>query len=184
MAPSCRSFEELRIQAATRGQSQLAADVLDAASARLEGMGLTPWHRPFPIERLLPPDTGAVCFLAWDGIAAVGTFTLQRRDPIFWPAAVEAIGGLQAWGADGTRPVYLHRFATKSGYPGLGAVMLARAEETAHGWGATCLRLDCNASNPWIRRYYEDHGFHHVGEARPFDWLASLYEKQLGPGRP
>jgi GNAT superfamily N-acetyltransferase len=174
----------VRVVPASAEQLALAAAVLEDASLRLRDMGWEQWPVPFPVDELLFPDTAAICYLAWDADVAAGTFTLQRRDPLFWPEAGEAVGGLHAWGADGTRPVYLHRFATKTGYPGLGRLMLGRAEAIARGWGATCLRLDCVAADVRIRRYYEDAGFEYRGDIQPphLDFPASRYEKRLEKG--
>jgi GNAT superfamily N-acetyltransferase len=171
----------IRVAPAVAAELVLAAEILDDASARLEAMGLAQWPRPFPAGQLIFPGSGATCYLAWDGDRAAGTFTLQLRDAVFWPYAVEAAGSLDAWGSDGTRPVYVHRFATRSGYRGLGRLMLDRAESMARELGANCLRLDCVAANRRIRRYYEDAGFEHRGDIQPahLDFPASRYEKAL-----
>jgi GNAT superfamily N-acetyltransferase len=181
VAPSSRSLDLIRILPAVSDQLRLVAAVLEDASERLREMGWEQWPVPFPVDKVLFPDSGAVCYLAWDGDLAAGTFTLQRRDPVFWPAAVEATGGISAWGADGTRPVYLHRFATRTGYRGLGGLMLGEAETIALDWGANIMRLDCVAADARIRRYYEDAGFEYRGDIQPahLTFPASRYEKRL-----
>jgi GNAT superfamily N-acetyltransferase len=181
MATVDRSLERIRISEASQDQLVLVAGVLDAAAVRLREMGYRQWPTPFPVDEVIFPGSGAIPYLAWDGDVAAGTFTLQRRDPAFWPEAVEASGGLGAWGSDGTRPIYLHRFATRSGYRGLGAIMLRRAEAAALGWGANLMRLDCVSSDARIRRYYEDAGFEFRGDIQPahLDFPASRYEKRL-----
>ena len=182
MGPVVGNYPRVRIAAAAPEHLALAAAVLDEASGRVAAMGWRQWPIPFPVDSVIFPETAAVCFLAWDRATAVGTFTLQRRDPTFWPEAVEAVGGLAAWGEDGTRPAYLHRFATRNGYRGLGGVVLREAERIASSWDANLMRLDCMAANPKIRRYYEDAGYEYRGDIQPphLDFPASRYEKRLG----
>ena len=185
--------DRIRIAEARPDELALVADVLDSASRRLLEMGIRQWPIPFPVERVVFPDAAATVFLAWDDeaaasaeravarSAAVGTFTLQRRDVAFWPEAVEARDGLEAWGSNGTRPIYLHRFATRTGYRGLGLRMVAEAESIARGWGANLMRLDCVSSDAKIRAYYEALGFEFRGDIQPahLTFPAARYEKAL-----
>jgi len=171
----------IRILPAAPDQLALVAEVLDDASRRLLALGISQWPIPFPVDKVIFPGTGATVYLAWDGDVAAGTFTLQRRDPAFWPDMGEAAGGLEAWGRDGTRPVYLHRFATRSGYRGLGTLMYSEAEAIARGWGANVMRLDCVASDAKIRAYYEAFGYESRGDITPphLTFPAARYEKPL-----
>ncbi len=175
-------YGHIRIASATPEQLPTAAAVLDEVSAWLEAQGHGQWPVPFPTERLLPPETGAICYLAWDGATAVATYTLQRRDPIFWPGEdLEAEQKDEPGTASSSRSVYIHRLAVRRGYRGLGRALLAEIERTARSWGATCLRLDCMAGNARIKGYYEDAGFEYRGDVAVLHltWLASLYEKPL-----
>ena len=113
------------------------------------------------------------CYIAWDGAAPVGTFTLQWTDPAFW-------GERPDEGPDRAR--YLHRLAVRRSYKGLGRALVDLAEELTRRSGATCLRLDCLATDPGIRAYYEAAGFEYRGDVdviRREPWRASLYEKQM-----
>jgi ribosomal protein S18 acetylase RimI-like enzyme len=65
--------------------------------------------------------------------------------------------------------------------PGLGAALLAWAEEQVAARGRRLLRLDCVEGNGRLRRYYRERGFTEVGR-RDFDgaWLpAVLFEKAV-----
>jgi GNAT superfamily N-acetyltransferase len=173
--------ERIRILPAAPDQLAVVAAVLDDASRRLLSMGIAQWPIPFPVDRVVFPGAGAAVYLAWDGDVAAGTFTLQRRDAAFWPEMPEAAGGLEAWGSDGARPVYLHRFATRTGYRGLGAWMVREAEAIGRGWGANVMRLDCVASDAKIRAYYESFGYEYRGDITPphLTFPAARYEKPL-----
>ena len=182
MTAQDRFIDRIRIGMAGSNELQIVAGVLDDASQRLLEMGIEQWPLPFPADRVLFPGSGATAYLAWDGAVAAGTFTLQRRDAVFWPEAVEAVGGPEAWGSDGTRPVYVHRFATRTGYRGLGARMLGEAESIAREWGANLMRLDCVSSDAKIRAYYEGFGYEFRGDIQPahLTFPAARYEKRLG----
>ncbi len=186
-------LDRIRIATAADDELQIVAGVLDDASRRLLEMGIRQWPIPFPADKVIFPGAGATVYLAWDDAdaagggpdgaraVAAGTFTLQRRDAVFWPEAVEAVGGLDGWGSDGTRPVYVHRFATRTGYRGLGALLYREAESIARGWGANLMRLDCVSSDTKIRAYYEALGFEFRGDIQPdhLTFPAARYEKAL-----
>ena len=97
-----------------------------------------------------------------------GTITLQQSDEVFW-------------GQMPPDTIYIHRFAVKRDYSGkrIGARVLEWAEQFARSEGKNFLRLDCLATNPEIRRYYEKAGFVYVRDVPRFRWMASLYEKRL-----
>jgi GNAT superfamily N-acetyltransferase len=171
----------IRITAADMDRLQIVADILDDASRRLLEVGIAQWPLPFPADQVVFPGGGATVYLAWDDEVAAGTFTLQRRDAAYWPEMVEAVSGLEAWGSDGTRPMYLHRLATRAGYRGLGALMVREAERLSRASGANLMRLDCLASSPRIRAYYEAFGYEYRGDIQPphLTFPAAKYEKAL-----
>ena len=163
-----------RVRVAAAGPRELAivAGILDEASAWLEARGYPQWPRPFPVEFLEADPANRIVYLALDGSTPAGTFTLQRTDRAFW-------GDLPA-----ERPghaLYLHRLAVRRANRGLGRALVDLAAVIALSSGASCLRLDCMADNPRIRRYYEELGFEHRGDTDvPFlTWRASLYERRL-----
>lgn len=154
-------------------EMHLVAGILDEAAGWLESRGLPAWPRPFPVDWIQAGISLGTCYLAWDGPTPVGTFTLQRTDPAFW-------GERRDEPAD--YALYLHRFAVLRSHRGLGRVLLEFAQGLTQRSGASCLRLDCVAANPGIRRYYEAAGFKHRGDidvTRGGPWTASLYEKPL-----
>lgn len=100
------------------------------------------------------------------------------------------VGGLrllptdeEVWQADHVVAAYVHGLTIDRRFAGcgLGARLLAWAQEQAVAAGAPLLRLDCVESNPGLRAYYARLGFREVGR-RDFDgpWLAAtLLEKRL-----
>lgn len=164
-----------RVRVAEAGPDELAiaAEILDEVSAWLDSLGLAQWPRPFPVPLLEVDRAKGIIYLAWDGIEPVGTFALHRTDTTFW-------GGLPA-----ERPghaIYVHKLAVRRGNRGLGRALVDLAVAIGTAAGASCLRLDCMAGNPKIRRYYEELGFEHRGDidVPALTWRASLYERRLG----
>ena len=165
----------IRVTTVGTGEVELVTAILDEAALWLDSRGLPGWPRPFPVDWIQAGISVGTCYLAWDGPMPVGTFTLQRTDPTFW--------GIRA-DEPPNYAQYLHRLAIRRSHEGLGRALLDLAQRLARRSGAVCLRLDCVAANPGIRRYYEAAGFEHRGDIdvmRGGSWRASLYEKRLVP---
>ncbi|MFE4517907.1 GNAT family N-acetyltransferase [Kitasatospora sp. NPDC056783] len=153
--------------------------VLDEAAAWLGAKGVRQWPASFDaawVEGAIA--RGETWLVDIDGEPA-GTFTLDWADPKW-----EEIGGTAG---------YVHRLAVRRRVPGLGAMILDRALETARERGVEALRLDCVRHNERLRAYYEGRGFVHRGDVpvdgppgerseddRPAVWL-SRYELALPP---
>jgi protein-tyrosine phosphatase len=95
----------------------------------------------------------------------VATLALKWNDPTFW----------------GDRPAdagYVHALAVRRAHAGsgLGARLLAWAEEQVAAAGREYLRLDCRAENDELRRYYERQGFAPRGEVSVDEFTSALYE--------
>ena len=163
----------IRLAAASKEELASVAEILDEASAWLEARGFPQWPRPFPVALLETDLANGIAYLAWDGSTPVGTFALHRTDPTFWgELPAEPPGHAQ----------YLHKLAVRRRNRGLGRALVDLAVVIARASGASCLRLDCIADNPGLRRYYEDQGFEHRGDLHVPALIGrtSLYEKRLG----
>lgn len=102
-------------------------------------------------------------------------------------------GAWELWWADplawGERPAdagYIHRLMVdrSTAPPGAGRLLLAAAEHRIAQLGLLYSRLDCVASNPRLRTYYESAGYTHVGDGVQQDRDGNTYpvlllEKQL-----
>jgi GNAT superfamily N-acetyltransferase len=105
-------------------------------------------------------------YLVWQGDTAVATFSLLEQDPMFWPNA-------------GDDALYLHRFAVRRSAAGIGRHAVAWCFEEARRRERSCVRLDCLADNPGIRRYYERFGFVVIEERMINGTHYALYEVRL-----
>ncbi|MEU6141624.1 tyrosine-protein phosphatase [Streptomyces sp. NPDC047081] len=92
-----------------------------------------------------------------------------------------------AWGPRPADAGYIHRLMTTphTAPPGTGRRMLTEAESRIAATGRPFARLDCLASNPRLRTYYESAGYKAVGEQRAKNdgagspYAVTLLEKRL-----
>ena len=153
-------------------------DILNETAQWLTSRGINQWVDGFPRELIAADISRGEVYLARRERRAVGTFTLQWSDELFWPAATRAAG-------------YLHRIAVRREARGLGVELLKRAERVTAASGRKLLRLDCFAANDALCAYYERAGFARRGDievdgrADPTvpesnrRFLARQYEKSL-----
>jgi GNAT superfamily N-acetyltransferase len=165
----------IRIRPATNDELETAVDVLEDAIAWASERGLRSWNGGvfraedgWGRQRLREAlDAGALFLVERDG-EVVATLSLLPDDELFWPGAPPVA-------------LYLHRFAVRRSATGtgVGAAALVWCEEETRRRGRRFLRLDCHATDPGIRRYYEQAGFEHRGDAVANDTELSLYEKDV-----
>lgn len=154
-------------------------DRLEEVASWLEGRGIVQWRSGFFREATAyfaaGIERGEVYLAFLDGEFA-GTLRLLSSDPLVWPDA----------DADA---IYVHSLAVFRAWSGrqLGRRLLAWAETQAFGKRKGHLRLDCIASNPFLRRYYEENGFESRGERDVTfpqgTYHLARYEKPLARGR-
>ena len=92
-----------------------------------------------------------------------------------------------AWGPRPADAGYVHRLMTvpHTSPPGTGRHLLTHAESRITAQGRPYARLDCLASNPRLRAYYESAGYRAVGEQQAKDggtgspYTVTLLEKRL-----
>jgi GNAT superfamily N-acetyltransferase len=140
---------DLVVRRATPDDRRTVLAVLDEAAAWLAARGVVQWPARFRPEWIEPGLGSGEVWLAERAGVAVGTFTLQWSDPL-WP--------------DDGRAGYVHRLAVRRSAGGSGRWLLDRAADSAREHGRDLLRLDCDAGNPALRRYYESAGFRHSGD--------------------
>jgi protein-tyrosine phosphatase len=93
-----------------------------------------------------------------------------------------------AWGPRPADAGYIHRLMTTPHLspPGTGRALLTHAESRITAAGLPHARLDCLATNPRLRTYYESAGYTVVGEQPAKDgglgspYAVTLLEKHLG----
>lgn len=147
--------------------------------------GAARWMQRQRIDQWQPGQKGADHFLlrlkegeVWlagtGGDAPVGAWELWWDDE-------------PAWGPQPPVAGYVHRLMTDraTAPPGLGRAMLAHAEHRIATTGRTLSRLDCVATNPRLRAYYESAGYTVTGEqplkdgGRGSRYAVTLLEKRL-----
>jgi ribosomal protein S18 acetylase RimI-like enzyme len=122
-------------------------DVLNQAARWLASRGINQWRvNGFPRELIAGSISRGEVYVARHDRRAVGTFTLQWSDELFWPGASEAAG-------------YIHRIAVRREARSLGTVLLKFAERITAATGRKLLRLDCFSGNSALCGYYERAGF-------------------------
>jgi Acetyltransferase (GNAT) family len=122
-------------------------DVLSEAARWLASRGINQWRVDgFPRELIAGGISRGEVYVANHDRRAVGTFTLQWSDELFWPGASGAAG-------------YIHRIAIRRGARGLGIELIKFAERVTAATGRKLLRLDCFSGNSALCSYYERAGF-------------------------
>ena len=121
--------------------------VLNEAARWLASRGINQWPTDgFPRELIAGDIARSEVYIARRERRAVGTFTLQWNDELFWPGANEAAG-------------YIHRIAVRRDARGLGTELIKFAERATAATGRKILRLDCFSGNEALCAYYERAGF-------------------------
>jgi GNAT superfamily N-acetyltransferase len=178
-APIATVIGVVEIRPATAADLDDVLDVLNEAARWLASRGINQWPIDgFPRDLIAADLSRAQVYIARRDRRAVGTFTLQWSDEIFWPGAVGEAG-------------YVHRIAVRRDSRGLGVELLKTAERATIAAGRKLLRLDCYAGNDTLCAYYEQAGFVRRAEievdgradatvpASNVRFLARQYEKSL-----
>jgi len=127
-------------------------DVLNEAARWLASRGINQWRVDgFPRDLIIGDISRGEVYVARCEHRAVGTFTLQWSDELFWPGASGAAG-------------YIHRIAVRRDVRGSGLELLKFAERITADTGRKLLRLDCFAGNAALCSYYERAGFVRVAD--------------------
>lgn len=162
-----------------RGGREHSADILKLlreAAGWMESKGINQWTPgQFSIRDVEDYLSSREVYLAMEGAALAGMFTLQFSD-------------IQYWGDRNDESyAYLHRLAVAKSHRGmgLGGQMIRFALRRAEERGCAGLRLDTVAHNIKLNRYYQSLGFHYmgtrdVGAGR----LVNLYEYEAETGDP
>lgn len=126
---------------------------------------------PFGIEEVTSIIKADDTFIASiDGVPA-GSLQLIDSDPTVWG---EHVGSDQ-------QGLYIHRFATATAFrgTGVGKRMIDWACQKVIDAERVQLRLDCNASNPRLREYYEKQSFWCIGETALGAYTAALHQRRV-----
>lgn len=165
----------LAIVRATSDDYDSVMAILREAADWLSARGAPPWNHWYAdvgVRILRDRIEHHEVYLARRDGVAVGTLTIQWSDPDQWGER----------GLDG-RAGYIHGLAiTRSvGGMGIGERLLQWAVERIIGQGRQVARLDAQASNAPLCRYYEQRGFRRLETATLFGgmYTAQLFEREL-----
>jgi GNAT superfamily N-acetyltransferase len=166
---------EPTIRQAAPADAEAVVETLHEAARWLESGGRAMWK----VDELDPArtaeDVGAGLFvLAEHAGDPAGVMKFQLEDPVFWP---EVRPGDAA---------YVHRLAVRRRYAGTGVSknLLGWALERTRAIGRRYLRLDCEASRPRLRSFYESFGFRYHSDRHVGPYHVSRFEFDVAGGGP
>ena len=162
----------LRLRPAVSSELADVRSILNEATLWLRAHGIQQWLVPYPEQQIAAEIARGEVSVGVVDDAFVGTLTLLDADAL-WANQPDC------------RARYLHRFAVRRSYRGIGARMIDEACTQLAAQGIQRLRLDCEATNTALRSYYERLGFEHRGDVgHQFSsaafYHASLYERLIG----
>ncbi|WP_053752617.1 GNAT family N-acetyltransferase [Streptomyces sp. MMG1533] len=175
LEPPPTTTPNLTYRKATPDDASLLVRLRDTAALWQLARGITQWQ-PGEKDELhfrTRMQEGEV-WLAYADETPAGAWELWWTDPA-------------AWGPRPPDAGYIHRLMTTphTSPPGTGRHLLAEAESRITATGRPYARLDCLASNPRLRAYYESAGYTVVGEQTAKDggsgspYAVTLLEKRL-----
>jgi ribosomal protein S18 acetylase RimI-like enzyme len=113
-------------------------------------------------------DNSEFYFIENENKESVGMFRIMYSDITYWGVQEKQAG-------------YLHSLVVLKKFEGyhIGSKVFDYVETTLKGQNIFLLRLDCNASNAFLCKYYENLGFKKSGTIQMRHALNQLYEKQI-----
>ncbi|MFE9443375.1 GNAT family N-acetyltransferase [Streptomyces sp. NPDC006602] len=175
LEPPPTTHPTLTYRKATPADAKLLVRLRDTAALWQLARGIRQWQPGEKDETHFRTrmEEGEV-WLAYADQSPAGAWELWWTDPA-------------AWGPGPPDAGYIHRLMATphTAPPGTGRRMLAEAESRITATGRPYARLDCLASNPRLRAYYESAGYTVVGEQRAKEgglgspYAVVLLEKRL-----
>jgi GNAT superfamily N-acetyltransferase len=147
----------------------LVMAILTEATAWLATKGIDQWPSPPNIHwqrRMAAAIERGEVYIAGTADQQLAIVRLTWSDP-YWPNDDEA--------------GYVHSMALRDSAhgQGIGGAILEWAAAQTRQNGRWRLRLDCQADNERLRRYYEAYGFKYQGQISDRDYVAALYERAV-----
>ena len=158
------------IRRASIADADRVSEILTAAAKWLEDEGMPQWKGDELHPQHTRTDIEAELFYVAerDGVIA-GVVKFQLEDQLFWP-------DLPAGEA-----AFVHRLAVDRDHAatGVGEALLNWAAKETRSIGRKFLRLDCEASRPRLRAFYERCGFRHHSDRQVGPYFVSRYERAV-----
>ena len=155
---------KIHIHPASSNQVLIAISIINEAATWLSSKGFQQWQTGSFEKKIEDAANREELYLVKLDDQLAGTFILQWADPSFWGEKPDDAG-------------YIHKLAIRRRFSAqkLGGFLLNWTEKRVVATGRKYLRLDCDASNPFINRYYLKAGFSYQGKEGNYN----LYEKDL-----
>jgi GNAT superfamily N-acetyltransferase len=164
------SHPPLVVQPANVADIQIVSDILLEAAAWLRDRGSPMWrdHELAPLTITRDVEAG-LFFVGTINDEPAGVIKFQLEDNLFWPDV--PVG----------ESAFVHRLAVKRRFAGgaISSALLTWAAARAGNLKRQYLRLDCEASRPRLRAFYERFGFRHHSDRLVPPYFVSRYEYQL-----
>jgi ribosomal protein S18 acetylase RimI-like enzyme len=167
---------KLIFKQAKRDEFNEALDFFKAASTALREKNLSQWHywdQP-PEDKITWVkegfEKGEFYFVYDEKDQKVGMFRLLDTDTLYWHDR-----GLE----QNTRYVHSLVVSRSETGKGIGKYILLKLRDQLKKNGISKFRLDCDASNQRLCKYYEDLGFKKTGEKKTEYAVNNLYEMFL-----
>ncbi|MFI5314614.1 MAG: GNAT family N-acetyltransferase [Myxococcota bacterium] len=161
----------MRVERAQSGDAAAVCALVDEAADWLSRRGIRQWTPgSFPEAAVAPGIARGEVYVVRAGAGLGAALTLVDDDP-------------EVWGPGDGSALVLHKLtvARASAGSGLGVRLLAWACEEAMTRGRRSLRLDCVASNTFLRRYYAAAGFEERGDVDLSRVRLTRFERRLPP---
>lgn len=136
-------IDELGLRVAAESDLDEVLAILSESASWLARIGVEQWPSPFPRSAVENDFKHHTVWLATIGSATIATASILAHDPMFWGD----LGG-KAW--------YLHRFAVRRDFAGVGRTILELIEREAVVRDVEYVRLDCGRG---LQTYYEAAGY-------------------------
>ena len=149
------------------------AGVLMEAAEWLQQRGTPMWRADELAQEGIAADVTAGDFYVVEvGRIVAGTLKFQLQDELFWPDVPPG------------ESAFVHRLAVRRAFAGgrVSHALLSWAVERARAFRCRFLRLDCEASRPKLRQFYERFGFRHHSDRQVGPYFVARYEMELLAG--
>ena len=161
---------KISFRVAYSNETDIALGLLKQAAYRLKSKEINQWQywinpSAEKIQWIMDGFENKEFNFILDGESIIGMFRLLDIDELYW-------------GKKNDHSNYLHSLVIINDYVGLniGRDVLKEVIHQSKGKGISFFRLDCNASNTKLCKFYESIGFKKVGEVDMPHSLNNLYQ--------
>lgn len=164
---------QITVEQATLTDLKTISEILSEAADWLRQRNMPMWRDNELAPEILADDiTAGLFFIGKSNGVGAGIIKFQLEDKKFWPDTSQE------------ESAFVHRLAVRRQFAGAGVStqLLKWAAHRARNLNRRFLRLDCEASRPRLRAFYEKFGFRHHSDFSSPPYFVSRYEYEIsGP---